>query len=149
MKKQSADSLKIAYRRLPKYVLEHKVVVDVGKVHWTAAQFCPLASRHITLDIDGTLTIEAGFPWDGPSGPAVDTKSFMPGSLVHDALYRLWREHSLDERFRMWADKVMRRINAGAGMAAPRRWWTWLGVRVGGRGGGKQPRMGEDVITAP
>ncbi|MGH7536144.1 MAG: DUF1353 domain-containing protein, partial [Gemmatimonadales bacterium] len=37
----------------------------------------------------GYLTVKEGYAWDGPSGPTVDTKDFMRGSLVHDALYQL------------------------------------------------------------
>lgn len=40
----------------------------------------------------GRLLIRKGYAWDGPSGPSVDTKSFMRGSLVHDALYQFLRE---------------------------------------------------------
>ena len=42
--------------------------------------------RYIRLGTDGRLEIADGYAWDGPSGPAIDTKNFMRGSLVHDVL---------------------------------------------------------------
>jgi hypothetical protein len=49
--------------------------------------------RHhlFALDVDGWLTVFADYPWDGPSGPTIDTPSFMRGSLVHDVLYEMLR----------------------------------------------------------
>ena len=41
---------------------------------------------YISLDVSGNLRIHQGYAWDGASGPAFDTKNFMQGSLVHDAL---------------------------------------------------------------
>ena len=49
-------------------------------------------SAFIEIGTDGLLTIRKGYAWDGPSGPTIDTKDFMRGSLVHDALYQLLRE---------------------------------------------------------
>ena len=48
---------------------------------------------YIALLKDGTLSISPGYEWDGASGIAVDTKNFMRGSLVHDALYQLMRKN--------------------------------------------------------
>ena len=50
-----------------------------------------IVTPFIVLTMDGLLTINKGYAWDGPSGPTIDTKSFMRGSLVHDALYQLMR----------------------------------------------------------
>ena len=41
----------------------------------------------LKIDPSGLLIIKNGYAWDGPSGPTFDTKNFMRGSLVHDALY--------------------------------------------------------------
>ena len=48
----------------------------------------PIDTEYITLDSQGNLTIKKGYAWDGPSGPTIDTLTFMRGSLVHDALYQ-------------------------------------------------------------
>lgn len=83
---------------------------------------------------NGRLRIETGYEWDGPSGPAIDTDNFMDGSLVHDLLYQLLREERLKPRwkYRMKADKEMRIQCKKDRMFILRRWWTWLGVRIGG-----------------
>lgn len=96
--------------------------------------------KYASLTKSGTLHIYADYEWDGPSGPAIDTNSFMRGSLVHDLLYQLIREGHLGSGFwsRAWyrlkADNEMFR-QCGKGkykMIFPRRCWTWLGVRIGG-----------------
>jgi hypothetical protein len=50
-----------------------------------------VSHRLFSLTSDGQITINEDYPWDGPSGPTVDTPSFMRGSLVHDALYEMLR----------------------------------------------------------
>ncbi len=44
-------------------------------------------THFLRLDKSGVLTIRKGYSWDGASN-AVDTLSFMRGSLVHDAFYQ-------------------------------------------------------------
>ena len=82
----------------------------------------------------GRIFINAGYEWDGPSGPAIDTDNFMDGSLVHDVLYQLMREEELKPRwrYRLKADNEMFRQCKKDNMSLPRRCWTWLGVRLGG-----------------
>ena len=82
---------------------------------------------------DGSLYINGGYEWDGPSGPAIDTDNFMDGSLVHDVLYQLMREGYLKRwPYRLKADNEMFRQCKKDNMSLPRRCWTWLGVRFGG-----------------
>ena len=90
------------------------------------------SDKYIHLDTLGNLTIKAGYAWDGPSGPTVDTKTFMRGSLVHDALYQLMREDHLSQVFREGADKELRRLCIEDGMWKARAWWVYKGVRFGG-----------------
>ena len=39
-------------------------------------------TEYIVLDNTGDLTIKEGYAWDGPSGPTIDTLTFMRGSLM-------------------------------------------------------------------
>ncbi len=55
----------------------------------------PVETDFIALEAGGILHLRNGYAWDGPSGPTVDTGSFMRGSLVHDAFYQLIREGHL------------------------------------------------------
>lgn len=97
----------------------------------------------ISLTTDGRLTLEDGFGWDGASGPAFDTPSFMRPSAVHDAIYRLMRLGLLPESLRPIADRIMRRMCKEDGMWAPRRWWCYWAVRRGAAGAaapGSEPK---------
>lgn len=103
---------------------------------------------YIRLDIDGLLSIRAGYAWDGPSGPTVDTKNFMRGSLVHDALYQLMRHGHLDPiLFREVADGELVRLCREDGMSSIRAAWVYAGVRFGG--GPCAERNDDVVLTAP
>ena len=92
----------------------------------------PVLHDYIRLDTDGTLTIRAGYAWDGPSGPTFDTKNFMRGSLVHDALYQLMRCRLLPLDQREPSDAVLRALCLEDGMSSVRAWWVYQGVRLGG-----------------
>jgi len=97
----------------------------------------------------GALEIKEGYAWDGPSGPSLDTKNFMRGSLVHDALYQLIRERILSKKYRKMADKEMRKINLIDGMSKFRAWYTYLAVRMFGFFFVKRNRKTNEIISAP
>lgn len=74
----------IKYRSGYKYSLWEDYRVQIGiQGHYVVHQ-------HFTLSLDGWLTIHADYPWDGASG-ALDTKTIVRGSLVHDALFEMLR----------------------------------------------------------
>lgn len=115
----------IAYKDGYKYQLKIPYVVRIPIVPET-----PIHSPYISLDVTGELTIKAGYAWDGPSGPTLDTLTFMRGSLVHDALYQLMRERYLDHlTHREKADRILRDICRKDGMWWLRALWVYLGVR--------------------
>lgn len=83
------------------------------------------------------MVLSTGYAWDGPSGPTIDTKTFMRGSLIHDALYQLLREgtvpdHHLHEA-REYADHLLRKICLEDGMNRFRAWYVYWAVRYFGR----------------
>lgn len=87
-------------------------------------------TEYILLELTGEMTIKRGYAWDGPSGPTIDTRSFMRGSLIHDALYQLMREGHLDRAvYREAADRVLRDICMEDGMCSIRAWWVYRSVR--------------------
>jgi hypothetical protein len=106
---------------------------------------------YVQLSSRGVLTIQEDYAWDGPSGPAIDTKNFMRGSLVHDALYQLMRLGALDAAvYRKQADDLLRTICLEDGMSRLRAWWVYVGVRAGAAGAAKRINEPEiDVVTAP
>lgn len=106
-----------------------------------------IRSDFIRLDADGLLYIFEGYAWDGPSGPAIDTKNFMVGALVHDALYQLMREKLLDaDKWRETVDEELVRLTKEDGMWSLRRAWVLAGVRFGG---GPSARDEVPILTAP
>jgi hypothetical protein len=116
----------IAYNGGYKYQLK--------KTHTVAIEIQPSEAIHteyVDLDCDGSLTMQKGYAWDGPSGPTIDTLSFMRGSLVHDALYQLMREECLDhDIYREAADRILQRICIEDGMCRIRAWWVYHAVRL-------------------
>mgnify|MGYP000297565203 CR=1 FL=1 len=133
---------KIIYRAGYKYQL-----MKTGTIRTDAYPSQAIQTPFIDLDSDGTLTIKVGYAWDGPSGPTVDTKNFMRGSLVHDALYQLMREGHLNENIhRPVADKLLRKLCREDGMTAVRAWWVYQAVKNFGKSSATVVR---EAITAP
>ncbi|MEO1255385.1 MAG: DUF1353 domain-containing protein [Bacteroidota bacterium] len=98
----------------------------------------------LEIKATGRLIIRKGYAWDGPSGPTRDTKNFMRGSLVHDALYQLLRERVLSQENRKKADEIMRTICREDGMSKFRSWYTYQGVRLFGASSAKP-----NLLNAP
>lgn len=113
----------IAYRAGYKYQLARTYT------HQTELRGHNVRSPFILLDPRGLLTIQKAYAWDGPSGPSIDTSTFMRASLVHDALYQLIREGHLHKREREYADRLMRDICLADGMWRIRAWWVYRAVR--------------------
>lgn len=110
-----------------KYVVgeDYTVQTNVYPYHDIITEFAKLTKK-------GILTIKKGFYSDGPSGPTIDTKSFMRGAFVHDAFYYLLRLGVLPAEFREDVDKELRRMCLEDGMNRVRAWWVYHGVRFGG-----------------
>ena len=106
-----------------------------------------IKTSFITLTPEGILTIRAGYAWDGPSGPSIDTDSFMTASLVHDALYELFRKKLLNIKWRERADKELRRICIRSGMWRWRAWYVYKIVRrFAEKAATKPPREIHEVV---
>lgn len=104
----------------------------------------------VSLDLDGLLKISAGYAWDGPSGPTFDTKSFMRGSLVHDALYQLMREEKLDHiKYRDTADQILKKICLEDGMGSFRAAYVYRFVSWFGGSSAKPTDETKEYILAP
>lgn len=114
---------KIQYRSVRRYKYQmmsvYQIDVETGGASWQT----PFLSI-----FNGSLVIEKGYCWDGPSGPSIDTENFMRGSLVHDALYQLLRLHALDPAYRDYSDLLLWKICREDGMSAFRAWYVWKAV---------------------
>ena len=134
----------IRYRGGYKYQLVENYSIKVG-----ITPDDDIKSEFINLSRDGELLIKRGYAWDGPSGPTIDTKDFMRGSLVHDALYQLMRDAGLPEdRWRATADLELKRCCLQDGMSQLRAWWVYRGVRLGGEPAAS-PESRKKVYVAP
>jgi hypothetical protein len=117
-----------------KYVLLQRFKT---KCHFGPSKY--ITTKYCVFFPNGILYIEPGYEWDGPSGPTIDTDDFMDGALVHDICYQLLREG----RLRPWgpmrrkSDKELVIQCKKDGMPWWRRWYVWLGVRIGGAGAAK------------
>jgi len=126
------------YQLVEKYAVKVKVKPDKN-----------IISLYINLNKKGILTIKKGYAWDGPSGPTVDTKTFMRGSLAHDALYQLMRNGFIEsEKWRKQADRELKRICIEDGMNRIRAQWVYWGVRWGAKKAASTESQ-KEVIEAP
>ena len=107
-----------------------------------------IETNYIDLSATGWLTIKKGYAWDGPSGPTIDTKNFMRGSLVHDALYQLLRNEHIEQKWRAHADEELKKICLEDGMSRLRAWYVHRAVQRGA-GSAASPESRKKVHRAP
>ena len=105
-------------------------------------------SHWVGLAADGTLTIAAGYAWDGASGPIAQDATVIRGSLVHDALYQLMRECGLAPRWRETADLLLRQMVTEDGMHSVMAALVFQAVRTFG-GQFVDPKSQRPVLIAP
>ena len=134
----------IEYKSGYKYQLhsDYTVQIDIYPA-------CYIKTAYINLTVSGMLDIKAGYAWDGPSGPAIDTLDFMRGSLVHDALYQLMRMGKINAvTWRKEADLELKRICIQDGMPRIRAWSVYFGVYLFGWSA-TLPENVKPVLRAP
>lgn len=85
-------------------------------------------------------------PGTAPSGPTIDTKSFMRGSLIHDALYELIRKGLINNKEE--ADKLLYNICIEDGMWSLRAKWVYVGVHYFGKSA-TLPENVKKILEAP
>lgn len=102
----------------------------------------------VQLSTSGDLTIRAGYAWDGPSGPTIDTPAAMRGSLLHDSIYQMLRAGVLDQDCRKVADEIYRDTCIEDGMSRFRAWAHFDALRLFG-GKAASPTSERRILTAP
>lgn len=125
----------IEYKSGYKYqiISEHEVEIAIKPEE-------DIITDYIELYTNGKLIMKKGYAWDGPSGPTVDTHTFMRGSLVHDALYQLIRNNKLSQDAREDADRELRKICRKDGMTNLRASCVYWAVRWFGSSAAKGPK---------
>ena len=136
------------YRNLKNYkyqlVSDYAIAIDIKPGN-------NVRTRFIDLDTQGLLTIKNGYAWDGPSGLSFHTRSFMRGSLIHDALYQLMRAEYLDYHIHQrQADDLLRTICLEDGMGKFWAWFNCMVLRVFGRISARPaPEPKDEIICVP
>jgi len=124
-----APVVNITYKSGYKYQLaetyHHKLSFEIPHV----SQVYMYRHGSESVKLNNTLVIQKGYAWDGPSGPTFDTKSFMRGSLIHDALYQLMRDGALSIVYRNLADHELYETCLADGMSKFRAWYIYKSVR--------------------
>ena len=92
----------------------------------------------VTFHGVASVTLHAGYAWDGNSGPAVNTLTCLRASALHDAWCQAMGAHIFENNFRNWAAGASeyRRICVTDGMFRLRAGWRYLAVL--GYGGWKK-----------
>lgn len=112
----------IKYKKGYKYQLYENYSIQ------TAVKGYSVNDQFLKLTYNGLLTCEVGYAWDGPSGPAIDTSTFMRASLVHDAFYQLMRLNHVPRKYRDYADRLMKQICLDDEMWFLRAEWCYRAV---------------------
>ena len=117
---------RIFYREGYKYQLAeaYSIMTDIVPLNGQ-----PIQTEYLTLSERGNLTIDAGYAWDGPSGPTYDSANSLRASLVHDAFYQLMRLELIGQAWRGTADRLLDEILEEDGMWKARRWYWLRGVQ--------------------
>ena len=133
----------IKYKGAYKYQLVDDYLVKLDTT-------CTFEAKNDFIDFqaNGDLKIKAGYAWDGPSGPVLDTVENMRASLVHDALYQLLREEWFPAMFRKKADQIFRDMCITDGVNRFRAWTWYYALRVGGNPAAS-PENQKKVNVAP
>ena len=142
-------SARIKYRKIDGY--KYQLMESYShETNWLLPNAVQTGGRWVLLSKNGKITFKKGYAWDGPSGPTIDTKNFMRGSLVHDGCYQLIREKLLPTRKRKPADVLLWMICLSDGMSRTRADYVYHAVRAFGGSAAKPKKSPKSVIlTAP
>ncbi|MDD5338435.1 MAG: DUF1353 domain-containing protein [Dehalococcoidales bacterium] len=111
------------YRKLKGWKYQ---LLDDYKIYVEIYPKTDIVNAYLHLTTGGQLTINAGYAWDGASGPTFDTPCTMRASLIHDVLYQMMRLGAISLSYRKYADTLLRDICIQDGMNKVRAClWYW------------------------
>lgn len=134
----------IEYKSGYKYQLDRDYVVPIPIPY---SDF-DIDTVYISLSGTGILSIRRGYAWDGPSGPTIDTRNAMRGSLVHDALYQLIRLGFLPSSYKDMVDDIFYNMLKEDGMSTIRAWAWRKALKLCG-GKNTLPSREKMIMRAP
>lgn len=87
----------------------------------------------VQLGVTGYLKFRAGYCYDGPSGPTIDTPPAMGPAAGHDGLYQGARLGHLpqEDSFRKRVDDWFYQFLLDEGISRLRAWTWYRGIRAG------------------
>lgn len=127
---RKGDARRTMFGRKYKYLVMEEYVVELEHTYPTVTVYrqSRLQEEAGPLPMyrfDGNrLVVYPGYSWNGASGPAVDTRSSMAPSLMHDCAYQSIRMGRLDQDYRKAADSDFRELLRFEGMGR-----VWSRVR--------------------
>lgn len=121
----------IYYQEGFNYVLHQPHEMDLSEYGFQPIIHARSGNAWVSIDEHSVLRIAATYAWGGDSG-ARDTRKSMRASLVHDALYQLFRIGALRPTQKHLADKVYRDILRENKTWPPRVWWRAQALRLFG-----------------
>ena len=130
-----------------RYTAGHKYRLEADFVTQLDIRGYAVPHDLFTLSVHGWLHVYAGYAWDGPSGPTIDTRNAMRASLVHDVGYQMIRLGLLPRDTRLQWDDELKRLCLEDGMSRFRAWY-WHRA-VGHAGEAAHPDSVRKVYTAP
>lgn len=130
-----------------RYRAGYKYQLADDEITQTLLRCSNIKTEYITLTDTGLLVIRQGYAWDGASW-ALDTDSFMRGSLIHDALYQLIRMELLPPEARKVADTQLMKMCKADGMWWLRRRYVARAVRLFA-GPAADPSNAKEIHEAP
>ena len=101
--------------------------------------------------VDGptrTMTIYDEYPYDGASGPTVDTMDSMVPSGIHDFLYESLRQEKIGQEWRERADLEFYDLCIACGMSKIRASAWYYAVSWGAKGAAR-PGRERKILEAP
>jgi hypothetical protein len=100
---------------------------------------------YYSIDPNGVLIVKKGYAWDGASG-AIDTKTNIRASLLHDALCQMIGNDELPIQALSDANRLYRDICLADGMSKFRAWLEYKAIKFYFRNGVK-PKGDRKVIS--
>lgn len=116
--------MKISYIKLKqyKYELSEDLIIYTNIVGYTVYH------EFFTLTIDGRLTINKRYKWDGVSGGMVDTDNTMIGGCGHDAGYQMIRLGLIPLLTKPLWDDLLKTLFKSCGMSSFRACYSYQAV---------------------
>jgi len=141
---------KIYYVEGYKYQLKKDYIFETG-----IKRDCIAETEYLRLDEKGTLTVKAGYAWNGCSGPTIDDKTNMRACLIHDNLYQMIRLGLLEMSYRKKADKILLRVaiddskSYGNNMLLAMRYNLWYDALRAFGESSALPESEPEILEAP